>query len=259
MAKNEKLSTGFGGSTTQGIESVDREVESRMTRAREKTSGDLSPPESIDSVKGGVLSKQNQDGEKKMSKLSDENIHDRIEKKMAGGEKETTPNAPGVQKGGGDNSGGRYFYVEHKDGSKKEFYADEGEHAAVERQAADYYKRNLPKKKMSKLSDEKIHDHVEDTLSIDGPEAFGDHVEKKMAKLADRPDVEAKVESLMRRIGVHATVGASGRSIVIGVNTPADAKKVKETMAKVSEFYSFEGGGITSGGQSLHYRVKEVK
>lgn len=58
MAKTDRLSTGFGGASTKGFDSIDREVESRMKRARmDVFTDDFTPPGSFDAFNGGDYSK----------------------------------------------------------------------------------------------------------------------------------------------------------------------------------------------------------
>ncbi len=88
-------------------------------------------------------------------------------KKHKGGE-ETTRHVP-VTKGEGNSFGDTTYVVEHKDGSKKHFSAQEGGHEDARRQAEEYRRKNL---KMSHGGSVELHED-ENPVSKGMKKAFG--------------------------------------------------------------------------------------
>ena len=95
-------------------------------------------------------------------------------------DKPTTPHVP-ITVHDSDNFGGKNFVVEHQDGTKKIFPAQEGEHEHVFSQAKEYRERNLPKMKKADLNGPKQHNMGSETFQDEQkemPQSILDHVKR---------------------------------------------------------------------------------
>jgi TusA-related sulfurtransferase len=118
--------------------------------------------------------------------------------------------------------------------------------------------------------DGKTLDYVCDSISeatkvakdfIDGKVGEIDYMSaastESLSRLASPAELESKIEGMLKRIGVDAIVGVSGRSIVVGVDSPKDRKTVEALFRKMSEFYEITDVYASGEGINIVIRVKD--
>ena len=205
MAKGEKLSSSFGGASTKGFKSVDREVEARLARLDVFTD-DFSPPGTSDAFNGGDFKKPGFGKKAHEDYSSDE-----------------------------DNS------RNHSKSFKPMSLPRDREKEQMDKIDSDEYRfenivkdtGGLPGVTKGKKMAEKFDDHAVDPAKLkssDGPDALNKKVEAKLAKLASN-SFNVGSQKFTHEDGEVYFEGAGGGQVIGEAKTIEEAKKIATAWA----------------------------